>query len=221
MKIKDIQSSIEEGLANLPGASLPHELAGLRFFPCDERDPQVSLRYRDGGRKVRQDTDSSYFNPDTCEIVIRFVPIETAAQAAQYDMPDEQLPSQPAESPGDFDWEPAADDLVDQLKSAEQQRHFVGLKWFRDQFLPHCGLQWAGDIRKSGAVLRRATEDRLVLTSQVPNPDNPLYPVTAIRVNRGHPRLQVPPVSPEFAAGFEPITIRGGSLSATVIEARR
>ena len=96
---------------------------------------------------------------------------------------------------------------------------FVGLKWFRDQYLPGCSLDWTRDPRNNGALLRRATEERLLLTSQVPNPDHPLYPVTAMRVNRGHPRLQSG--VPGRPGGFMPVTVQGGPVSATVIDDRR
>jgi hypothetical protein len=111
------------------------------------------------------------------------------------------------------------DQLIDQLRGVESGMPFVALKWFRDQFLPSCGLEWAADPRKNGALLRRATEERLVLTSQVPNTEQPLHPVTAIRTNGGHPRFQSG--FPGRPAGFTPVRVQGGPVSATVIGDRR
>ena len=101
----------------------------------------------------------------------------------------------------------------------ERTREFVGLKWFRDQYLPARGHDWAGDPRNGGALLRRATELRLILTSQVPNPNNPLHPVTAIRINRRHPRFERE--RPPRRAGFERVRIRGGTIADTVLGDRR
>ena len=118
-----------------------------------------------------------------------------------------------------FSDETATNELVDALGKAERTRPFVGLKWFRDQFLPECGYAWARDPRASGRLLHLATDRRLVLTNQVPNPNQPDHPVTAIRVNRRHPRFQ--PGAPERRPGFKPIRIRGGSISDTVLGERR
>ena len=109
--------------------------------------------------------------------------------------------------------------LVDQVKKAEEMRPFVGLKWFRDQFLPQSGYDWARDPRTSGSLLRHSTSQRLILTSQEPNPNQPQDPVTAIRVNRRHSRFQSEP--PGRITGLTPIPIRGGLISDTVRSDRR
>lgn len=216
MKIRDLQRDIEESLASVPTSTLPNELSGLRHLPVSDRNPQVSIRNVVSNRKVREDASASYFNPDNCELVISFVPIE--------DPENEPLQREPGAAhsegpPDDFDFEAATDQLIDELKTAERTRPFVGLKWFRDQFLPKCDHNWAHDPRASGALLRYATEQRLILTSQVPNPNQPLYPVTAIRVNRRHPRFQ--PGTPTPSVRFRPVPIRGGPISETIINDRR
>ena len=118
-----------------------------------------------------------------------------------------------------FDREAATDQLLEALAEVERTREFVSLKWFRDQYLPARGFDWAGDPRNSGALLHRATGQRLILTSQVPNPNNPLHPVTAIRVNRRHPRFQSQ-TAPRGGA-FTPIPIRGDAIADTVLGDRR
>ena len=217
MQIGDLQLDIEQSLANLKTSTLPPALEGLRHLPLGGHEPRVSIRGRDGGRKVRRDADASYFDPESCEVVIQFVPSDHPH--------DEFAPRRPdaSEAEGDgagaFDHETALDELLDALAEAERSREFVGLKWFRDQYLTVQSYEWARDPRASGALLRRATEQRLILTSQVPNPNNPLHPVTAIRVNRRHPRFEMSTV--RRSDRFERIRIRGGPIADTVLGDRR
>ena len=213
MQIGDLQLDIERSLANLKTSALPPALEGLRHLPLGGHEPRVSIRGRDGGRRVRKDADASYFDPESCEVVIQFVPYDKVALRR----PDGSEAD--GESAGAFDHETALNQLLDALAEAERSREFVGLKWFRDQYLPERGLDWAGDPRISGALLRRATEQRLILTSQVPNPNNPLHPVTAVRVNRRHPRFNTD--SPPRRARFQRVRIRGGAIAETVISDRR
>ena len=120
---------------------------------------------------------------------------------------------------GAFDYETAIVQLLGDLAEVESAREFVSLKWFRDQYLPSRGHEWSRDPRDNGVLLRHATGQRLILTSQVPNPNNPLHPVTAIRINRRHPRFETNAQSRR--ARFEPVRIRGGAIADTVIGDRR
>ena len=216
MTIRHIQQGLEEGLASLPTSTLPPALEGLRQLPVSDRNPQVSIRYLDTGRKVREDASASYFDPDRCEVVIRFVPLESSRGESE----SEQAASHVLQGVASgFEFETALDQLADELKRVEGSREFVGLKWFRDQVLPQCMHAWANHAAGRRSVLRRATEQRLVLTSHVPNPIEPHHPVTAIRINRKHPRFQPDP--PDRPAGFAPVRIRGGSISDTVLGDRR
>ena len=231
MQIQDVTLEIEQSLANLKSlkmSALPPALQGLRHLPLGNYEPRVSIRYWNGRqhRKVRRDADASYFDPDSCEVVIEFVPSddpedgdgERGADMA-FAAGDEAGDAAYGGRAGAFDSETAMGQLLDALAEIERARDFVGLKWFRDQHLPACGYEWARDPRAGGALLRRATEQRLILTSQVPNPNNPLHPVTAIRINRRHPRFgtQTHP----RRAGFERVRIRGGAIAETVLGDRR
>ena len=216
MKISDIQRDLEESLAGLATSTLPPVLEGLRHLPVSDRHPQVSIRKLDKSRKVRGDADASYFDPDRCEVVIRFVAVESS------DGPEDWRESSTLsldEQADVFDFETATGQFLDALKEVEGKRPFVGLKWFRDQFLPGSGHAWASDPRTSGSLLRHATDQRLVLTSRVPNPNQPHHPVTAIRVNRRHPRFHSG--AARRGAGFTPLRIRGGAISDTVLGDRR
>ena len=217
MQIGDLQLDIEQSLANLKTSALPPALEGLRHLPLGGHEPRVSIRGRDGGRKVRRDADASYFDPEICEVVIQFVPSDDPHD--EFALHRRDASETEGGSAGAFDRETAMDQLLDSLASVESTREFVGLKWFRDQYLSSRGYDWARDPRTSGTLLRRATEQRLILTSQVPNPNNPLHPVTAIRVNRRHPRFNTE--SPPRRAGFQRVRIRGGAIADTVISDRR
>ncbi len=114
-------------------------------------------------------------------------------------------------------------DLVRALDRAESTPGyaFVALKWFRDVFLPSERLPWANSEARYD-VLREAIDARLLLTSKVPNPKAPQYPVTAIRLNRLLPQVQaILSHTPSTENDFEPVPIRGESLSATVLRERR
>ncbi len=119
-----------------------------------------------------------------------------------------------------IDYEEALTQMLEALQRAERERRFVGIKWFRDRFLPEQNFSWSNDPRTCGAMLRIGTEDELVVTHQVTNPKNPQHPVTAIRLNRNHPRCQ-DMGQPSEQPRFKPVRIRGDVLSSTVVGQRR
>lgn len=207
MRIRHIQRRIEESLASLVASRLPPRLEGLRQLPVIDRNPQVSIRYVHNGRKVREDAAASYFDPDRCEVVIRFVPFESSPDVGDT---RESRSADPVPETVSLVLDSAADQLVEALREVEGTRQSVGLQWFRDQ---------ARDPKARGSVLRQAMGQRLVLTSQVPNPVHPHLPVAAIRVNHKHARFlqQVP----NRGARFAPFRIQGGSIADTVLGDRR
>jgi hypothetical protein len=115
-------------------------------------------------------------------------------------------------------------DVVRALDRAERRPgyEFVSLKWFRDTALAHESLSWAADELARHEVLREAIDKRWILTSKIPNPRPPHFPVTAIRLNR-----QMPEVNAALGGrtgsplAFRPVQIRGEPLSATVLIDRR
>ena len=216
-KFRDVTLGIEQSLANLKASVLPPALRGLRHLPLGDYEPRVSIRPRGGGRKIRRDADASYFDPESCEVVIEFDRYEDTD--AEVGTREANTPDGAGSDSAAFDRQRAMDELLEALAAVESAREFVGLKWFRDKCLPTGDLDWARDPRISGSLLRRATEQRLILTSQVPNPNNPLHPVTAIRVNRRHPRFQTE--TARRGNAFTPITIRGGPIADTVLGDRR
>ncbi len=212
MKIRNIEQELAESLANVPNSDLPPALRGLRHLPLVDNHPQVSIRRADG-RKVRGDADSSYFGGE-CTVQIEFVEVASAGNSG------DGAPSiEPDAPPADTDPTQALRALIEELQRTEARLPFVGLKLFRDKVLPESGHEFAGDPKRIRRLLNSAIEQSLVLTSQVPNPNEPSRPVTAIRVNRTHPRLQPP--TPERRGRFQPVPIRGGSIADTVIADRR
>ena len=220
MQVRDVQKNIEDSLAKLSIVPLPDELEGLRHLPLDTHRAKVGIRSvgPNGkvGRKIREDASASYFDPDTCEVSIRFVPLDELQSGHSE---EEDGISNSGKETHEFDSETALDQLIDELRAVERMQPFVGLEWFRDQFLPKCDYAWVRYSSDRASVLRRATDDNLVLTSQMANPKEPMRPVTAIRINRRHPRFQTE--KPSLRTSFKPIRIRGGAISDTVVSDRR
>jgi len=99
---------------------------------------------------------------------------------------------------------------------------FVSLKWFRDTFLPRQGYTWADAADERQRVLVDALDRKWLLTDKIPNPKNPQFPVTAIRVNRQLAEVRgMLSQQPGFGSKFFPIAMQGESLSQTVSRERR
>ena len=212
MNIKDLQEKIEDSLEAVQVLShLPSELQGLRLLAPYDVTPRVTIRNIEKDRRVRSDASAVYFRPQECEVVVRF---DSYSDEDRNEAPDN------LSSEVDKPQRTEIEELLDALVRAEDSRDFVGLKWFRDHFLPAEGYEWAGDHGRSGRLIRETIDKKLLLTSQISNPRDPMHPTTAIRINRSHPRFRKPPANlqpPEF----KPIRIRGKSLSETVLEHRR
>ena len=119
------------------------------------------------------------------------------------------------------------DRLTDTLRALERAEgrpgyEFVSLKWFRDTALLYEGFSWAAGEFARHDVLREAIDRRWILTSKVPNPRPPHFPVTAIRLNRQMPEVNAGLGGrPGNLPGFGPVAIRGEPLSASVLRDRR
>ena len=217
--IRDLQQQIEESLSNLPEIAIPEELEGLRNLPVSGFRPRVSIYYTAAGgkrRKVREDANAGYFDPEACELVIGFEPLPDPEPG---DAGLEVMPGTSNESSDEFDIESAMDQLLHALRVAESMRRFIGLKWFRDQFLPNKpDFEWARDRDTIGMLLGRGIDDGLILTYKVPNPNSPFHPTTAIRLNRRSYKFTNE--SREGMSRFRPIRVPGVSLSEAVLRDR-
>lgn len=194
---------------------LPSELEPLRSLAPDRYTPRITIGTLDNKKKFRDTRSDAVFKsdwhcqPSERQVLIRFerdVPTTSPEPS-----PQPPLPSR-------------LQDLLNALERAEAQPglQFVGLKWFRDQFLPQQGLPWTADPRERSALLREATDQGIVMTIQVPNPKAPSHPTTTIRLNRSHPRFREKAEGATGRTGpFRPRKIEGGPMSQTIIEGRR
>ena len=220
LKIRDLQNQIEESLASLPDLALPPEMEGLRHLPLLGYKPRVTVYYTaESGRKrrkVRETASASYFDGGNCELTINFDPVE---EPQDHRIRREPTGTASGETGGEFDPEAALDQLIDELSLAEARRPFVGLTWFRDRFLvAECAHEWARRSETVRSLLDRAIKWQLIRTSKVPNPNSPLHPTTAIRLNRSHPRFRTDATAQ--TSRFTPVRIRGGLISDTVLDDR-
>lgn len=188
--------------------------------------PEIEIY--ENGRKKRRDASRDSWRPGSGEIRIRFGGATTKPQSEispGLDVQDPVPSHAEALVPGGART-PLGQlaDLVKSLEKAEQRPgfEFVSLKWFRDLFLPAEAHEWAASSTARHEALRQAINDGIVLTSKVPNPKAPAFPVTAIRLNRQHPEFVAILGEPTIAASsFQPVNIRGEALSQTVLRERR
>lgn len=214
MTIEELESQVEMGLVKVLQPLLP---TGYR--------PHVSLVYpkKDGTvRKARRNASADNWTPESGEIRVYFEPDTTQRENT--------LPGgsgmKPAESRGEHDRAIPADPVTDLVRALDRTEsrpgyQFVALKRFRDVDLPAEGFDWAKSDTTRQTVLRNAIERNLILTSKVPNPKSPQFPVTAIRLNRLLPEVQTILGAQTSQSDFNPIPIRGEALSATVLHERR
>lgn len=183
---------------------------------------QPEVRIHGESRKKRQNASfETSWSPDRDSIQITFEVRSDQSQATS--QPTERPGSTPVPKPKSGSVSDPVSDLIKALDRTESQPgyKFVALKWFRDTALPAEGFAWANadSIRD---VLRDCIDKRLILTSKVPNPKSPQFPVTAIRLNRLMPEVKaILGTQDEGTPDFQPVPIRGESLSATVLRERR
>ena len=217
MTIEEVESRLEQGLANL--RSPEHK----DLEPLVPKGFRVRVSLVDKrGRKKRKNASADNWSPESGEVWITFEP-EIQSTTAEHDKKPDPSGGQSKETKSAAKSDPLAD-LVRSLDHAEARPgyDFVALKWFRDVVLPAEGFDWTQSETTRQSVLRDAIEKRLVLTSKVPNPKSPQFPVTAIRLNRLLPEIQVMLGTGSVPTSeFEPVEIRGESLSATVLRERR
>ena len=214
--IGEVQSEFEAALTRLSNAELPPGMEALKALtPPEGMTIRVSLRKTETQRQIRRNADASYWNPVSCEAVIYFVPDDQSGEE-----------SSPSETSGRVAQtnDPLAD-LVKALDGAERDprfREFVGIKSFRDKYLVARGFAWAVVPADRHSVLSKAIDQGLVLRNSVPNPKEPNFPTTSIRVNREHPEVKrILAASAAERSMFKPIVLPGVALSSTVIAERR
>lgn len=214
--VKEVESHLESALSNqLQDLLKPLVPAGYRAH---------FYLYDGTGTKKRKNASAENWSPASDQIQIWFSP------AAQEDGADQVVavserelnPSSTISGSGDKHDDPILD-VIRALSLAEHRPGFgfVSLKWFRDTALSG-GYEWAKSESIRQEVLREAIARRLILTNKVPNPKDPQFPVTAIRVNRLLPEVQaILGARQEVDSDFHPVEIHGEPMSATIIRERR
>jgi hypothetical protein len=194
--VGDLEHDLENALDHVREldelGKLPQELRPLLLLaPVEGSSVHVSLRHRDMGRQIRRSFGAQAFNQrdGAAWIVFEAPHPERGEPRGRFDEPrrgEREGVANPAEAFNPFD------DFIRALNEAEHQPqlNFVSLKWFRDTYLTRSGYGWAQDPEIPRRILQEATERSLVLTSKVPNPKQPTFPVTSIHLNRQHPDVQ-------------------------------
>ncbi len=199
------------------------------LIPQTARLP-IRIEIRENGKKKRTDARCSSWRPEASgEILIHFGgalsgPLPEDFAEDQSSLLSESRSSLEAAAARRMDERGARRlELLASLNKAEQRPglQFVALKWFRDQFLPAEGSEWTQAPDGRDEALRSAIDDGIVLTHRVPNPKDPRFPTTAIRLNRSHPDVRVALGGGMTASGFQPVKIQGKGLSETVLQERR
>ena len=183
--ISELESELQKSLSALreleERGALPRELkALLALAPPDGASVHVSLRQRDTGRQLRTSGPFQSWAPRACGAWVIY---EVAQGLGGLSGP------QPRTIEGSGN--PLLD-FISALDHVEKDPHlhFVSLKWFRDTYLPKRGYDWANDPDLPRQMVHEAAEAEMILTSKVPNPKTPEFPVTTIQLNRSHPKVQ-------------------------------
>lgn len=213
--IEQLESQLEQKLT---------ENSVFRAYVPEGYRPHVEF-FSNGAkpRKKRKNASADSWSPDSGEIRISFVRNESRAAKTA-----ERSAERPAESltsavPPVRARNPSID-LIRALHKAESRPgfDFVSLKWFRDLYLPAEGFDWAQSIEARDQKLREAIGQGWIVTSRKPNPKAPQFPVTAICVNQQNPEVaRMLGTRAPAASNFDPIEIRGESLSTTILRERR
>lgn len=192
MTVGDLEHDLENTLHHIreleSRGQIPPDLKPLLLLaPIDGTSVHVSLRHRDVARQIRRDHGAQAFTQREGAVWIVFEAPFTDPRGDR-DADAGRRGRDSTDRPGSEPFE----EFIRALDDAEHepQMHFVSLKWFRDTYLLKCGYPWAHDPDLPRQMLQQATEQNLVLTSKVPNPKQPMFPVTSIHLNHEHPDVQ-------------------------------
>jgi hypothetical protein len=225
MTVEELEAQVEEGLAKLRSPEYKSLESLLKPLTPSGYRAHVSLVDTKGGkaRKKRRNASADNWTPESGEIRIHF---EADTVAHGKEMPQGKSDSDLVRISGERVQAVVSDpvaDLVRALDRAESRPgyQFVALKRFRDVDLPAEGFDWAKSDSTRQSVLRNSIDRHLILTSKVPNPKSPQFPVTAIRLNRLLPEIRTYLGKQYSDSEFNPISIRGEALSTTILRERR
>jgi hypothetical protein len=218
--INDVENTIKEGLEALRNAPLNEKItAALNFLAPEGFTPVIQLE--EDGRKKRNTASASNWSPENGEILIYFEPKTGASvPAAGLDHSRSSRSSVPSAVPSLMAGE-RVDVSPDEVRQccealAETEKAgklFVALTWFRDKDLPRHHLPWTASADSRQRVLARAIESGAIILRKIPNPKSD-FPTTTVSLNRSGEMQHV--VTPRF----NPVHVRGESVSATILRER-
>jgi hypothetical protein len=210
--VQDLQASFEAFLARAVKAD---PKAAASIIPPGFRIA-VELRYASNKRKIKHTADASNWSPATGIVVLTCTP--DAAVMAQ---PEPRL----SDATSCELTEDKLSDLVLALDEAQRDaryREFVGLKHFRDEYLPKKGFPWCESLVARREVLHTAIERGMIVKGSVRNPRTPEFSTTSISVNKGDPGVhRILQAHVIDRSPFHPVPIRGEGLSQTITRDRR
>lgn len=226
LSILDVEESIQNALESLRSKPPAQIAAALAFLAPEGYHPVVELQ--EEGRKKRRTASAENWTPETGEILISFTKgprrhVQKPAYSSEPDVfeprsipspqHDEPIGSRAVKRTTASAHSSTQQEVCGALDEVERQgRSFVALKWFRDEVLP-AKFAWAARPEERQAVLAKAIEDGLIVTSRIANPRSP-FPTTTIRLNRSRVAFE------ESTRRFAPIRIQGEPLSSTLLRDR-
>ncbi len=114
--------------------------------------------------------------------------------------------------------DPLVQRVVAGLEIQERRRDFVWAGFVVKELLPGLGIE----AREVQALFDRLVEDGVLLLEKRPNPNNPDFQTTCVKLNRESDVVRaVLSRNGGSAKAFQPVPIRGEPASATLIRERR
>lgn len=147
------------------------------------------------GRELPGDTPLHKALDKPCELSVRLpcAPIsladaDDAAAAAQYGPPRESrfredVLATPAVDPAT---DPRYTQFLHEFLRLEQHHDFMWAGYIVRELLPRIGFA----AEEAKAVLDRLRVEEVIIITKVPNPKNPDFPATGVKLNRDHPRVK-------------------------------
>jgi hypothetical protein len=114
--------------------------------------------------------------------------------------------------------DPVQDRVIRELDLQERRRDFVWMGYVAKELLPGLGVA----AQEAHAVLQRMIGEGIINTTKHPNPKNPEYPATGVKLNREHPLVKRVLGNGKSGPSRFPLgRIQGEPLSETIIRERR
>jgi len=188
--IQELEEAISRALNSLPQlaglGALPPALQALSWLVPPGSRATVSLCRADNGRQIRSDASSNQWNALTGEALVTYQQQHEReerprAPSTPYDGPARAPQVRPL--PNEAELEKT---LIRVLDKAERDPalNFVAFKFLRDRLLPQTGEPWTASPERCQSLITNAIAREMIFTDKVPNPRQPQFPVTSVKLNR-------------------------------------